>query len=162
MKKSITMIAAFTLFSITSLQAQSIFDKIERISNKVDNAAYKAEKAANTADRTVKTGGKIKGMLSKNGEAKNSYADEKVVENHTQIIILNGDLITAKKMNSVIESSKNVSSSQMKFDAGKSTFKVSHTGSTEKLLNNIQQKSKDIFTDKNIQVFEDGKIIIKL
>lgn len=162
MKKNILLAGIFIITATSSASAQSIFDKIDRIANSVDRTANKVERAANTADRTIQTGSKLKNLVSKKSDTRNSLDVNNTSENQTQIILLNTDLASAKKLNSVLESSKNVSSSQMKFGSGKSTITVIHSGSSDNLLNTIQPKAKDIFTEQNIQEFEDGKITIKL
>lgn len=158
MKKNLTILI-FSVLGITTASAQSLFDKIDRIASKVDNATYKVERAANTADRSTKTGGKIISMLSgKNGAG----SEASVGSSKTTITLLNADLAKLKKLNSALENSGIVSSTQMKFNAEKSSITVVHSGSTEDLLEAVQPKSKDVFTDSNIQSLDKGKITLKL
>lgn len=44
----------------------------------------------------------------------------------------------------------------------KTTIIVAHTAGSEKLLESTQLNTKNIFTDKNIESFDDGIIEIKM
>lgn len=147
MKKIILLSILGLVISLSGAHAQSFFDKIDNIANQVD-------KAAKSADKVSKTGSKVKSLLgSKKGEE---------AVNQTVISVSGINLTALKNFNAIIESVKGVGSTEMKFNAAKSTIVVNHSGSTEDLLSAIQPKSAGIFTDDNIASFEEGLIEIKL
>lgn len=142
--------------SVSTIKAQSFLDKIDRAVSKVDNAS-------NTADRASQTGGKVLSIFkrkNKNDSAKKE--DASVSLNKTVFTVVNGSLTSVKNLNSIIENIKGVSSTQMKFNANKSSIVINHSGSTEDLLEKIQAKAQSIFTDKNIEGFDEGSIEVKL
>lgn len=154
MKKIIFLSIALSVSSISMIKAQSFLDKIDNMVNKADNAA-------NTADRASKTGGKISSLFGKKN--KNKQAEDKASEGSTTVIKISKiDLVSLKKLNNIITDSKGVTSSNMKYNSASSSITVVHTGSTSKLLDNIQSKAKDIFTDKNIQGIDEGLIEINM
>ena len=161
MKKITFLSAAFLVVGSSTVNAQSIFDKIDRIAGKVETATNKVDRAANTADRAGKTGGKLVSLLSKKEKAAPA-AEVAETENKTVLTVLNSDLATLKRINAILEGTKGVSSSQMKFNAAKSVIKISHSGSTEDLFEKIQPKAKDVFADKNVQSLDEGEISLKL
>ncbi len=147
MKKIIILSILGLVISLSGVNAQSFFDKIDNIANQVD-------KATKSADKVSKTGGKVMSLLgNKKGEE---------AANQTLISVSGINLMSLKNFNAIIESVKGVNETQMKFNAAKSTIIVNHSGSTEDLLTAIQPKSTEIFTDENIASLEDGLIEIKL
>ncbi|MDD3789511.1 MAG: hypothetical protein PHO94_12565 [Petrimonas sp.] len=147
MKKIILLSILGLVISVSGANAQSFFDKIDNIANKVD-------KAAKSADKVSKTGGKVMSLFSsKKGEE---------AAHQTTISVSGIGLTALKSLNAIVESAKEVSETQMKFNAAESTIVVNHSGSTEDLLMAIQPESTEIFTDENIVAFEDGLIKIKL
>lgn len=154
MEKKVFLSVALLILSISTVKAQSFLDKIDRAVNKVDNTA-------NTADRASQTSGKVLSIFKKKNK-KDTKDDASVLTNKTVFTIDNGNLTSIKNLNSIIENIKGVSSTQMKFNANKSVIVINHSGSTEDLLEKIQAKAQSIFTDKNIQGFDEGNIEIKL
>lgn len=152
MEKKVLMSVAVLLLGMATMNAQSIFDKIDNMVNKVDNAT-------NTADRASKTGGKVTSIFGKK-----KHNQEKGVENQnkTVIRISNIDFTNLKKLNTIISETKNVSGTEMKFNQSSSSIIVLHSGNTEKLLDNIQSKAQNIFTDKNVSGIDEGMIEIKI
>lgn len=153
MKKIVLMSFALSVIGISSAKAQSFLDKI-------DNAVSKVDNASNTADRASKTGGKISSLFGKKN--KQNKVTAKADENQTIIKISNIDLTNLKKLNAIIEGSEGVTSSSMKYNASLSTVTVKHSGNSEKLLESIQPKAKNIFTDKNVESFDEGTIEIRI
>ncbi|GAB0157579.1 hypothetical protein CHRYSEOSP005_28580 [Chryseobacterium sp. Alg-005] len=153
MNKIILLSFALFTFSISTAKAQSLFDKI-------DNAVSKVDKASNTADRASKTGGKVTSLFSKKNKKDNNAGS--TAETRTIIHIESIDLASLKKLNSIVSGSTGVSDSKMKYNASSSTITVMHSGSTEKLLDNIQARAKGIISDKNITGFDEGSIEIKM
>ncbi|KXH85275.1 hypothetical protein [Chryseobacterium kwangjuense] len=156
MKKNLLMSFALLLISISTVKAQSLFDKIDRAVSKIDGAANSAEKASQTGNKV----GSLFGKKKKQNAQNNSGAS--VEANTTVIKISNINLTNLKKLNSIITTTQGVTDSKMKYSASASTITVAHSGSTEKLLEHIQPQSKSIFIDSNIENFDEGRIEIKL
>ncbi|WP_261512907.1 hypothetical protein [Chryseobacterium paludis] len=153
MKKIVFMSFALLVLSISTAKAQSFLDKIDRAVSKLDDAS-------NTADKASKTGGKLSSLFGK----KNKQNTAKVAEDNkiTIVKISNIDLANLKKLNEIISTCKGVSDTSMKYNSSLSTITVTHSGSSEKLLESVQPNAKNIFTDKNIESFDDGIIEIKM
>ncbi len=144
--------ALFTL-GISTTKAQSFFDKI-------DNAINKVDKASNTADRASNTGGKLGSLLGKKNKKNTAKATD---DNNKTVIKISGiDLTSLKKLDGIVSGVSGVTDTNMKYNAAASTITVIHTGSSAKLLDAIQPKAKNIFTDKNIEGFDEGIIEIKM
>ncbi|GAA4303096.1 hypothetical protein [Compostibacter hankyongensis] len=150
MKKLIISCLAIALFGITSSKAQGLLDK-------VDNALNKVDRASNTAERAGGTSGKVFNLLKK----KKDKAGEKT-GSQTTVHISGIDFPTLKKLNGNIQACEGVTDTKMKFNAATSTIIVDHTGATEDLLKLMEQTSKDIFTEQNLEGLEDGNISINL
>ena len=161
MKKLITVTLCLA-FGVASLSAQSFFDKIDNIASKVDNASRKVDRAANTAERANKTGGKLASMFGKKNKPDETKTTEVAETMQTTINVSNASLATLKERNNIVNGLKGVESTQMKFNTNRSIIKVSHTGSTDDFLDKIQEKSKSIFTDKNVTDLDNGSISLKL
>ncbi|WP_123966671.1 hypothetical protein [Chryseobacterium phosphatilyticum] len=169
MKKIIIMSFALSVFSISTMNAQSLFDKIDNLVSKIDKASNTVDNAANKADKASKTGGKLGSLFGKKN--KNKKNDEKVSEgnnntsegnNKTIIKISNIDFTNLKKLNGIVAESKGVTDTDMKFNTASSSITVFHSGNTEDLLSNIQSRAQNIYTDKNISGIDEGMIEIKI
>ncbi|WP_343607795.1 hypothetical protein [Chryseobacterium oranimense] len=153
MNKIVLMSFAFITLSISTVKAQSIFDKI-------DNAINKVDRASNTADRASNTGSKVGSIFGKKNKKNTAKATE---DNNKTVIKISGiDLTNLKKLDAVISAVNGVTDTNMKYNASGSTITVMHSGSSEKLLESIQPKAKSIFTDKNVESFDEGSIEIKM
>lgn len=153
MNKIVLMSFALITLSISTAKAQSFLDKI-------DNAINKVDKASNTADRASNTGGKVGSLFGKKNKKNTAKATE---DNNKTVIKISGiDLTSLKKLDGIISGINGVTDTGMKYNAAVSTLTVVHTGSSEKLLEAIQPKAKSIFTDKNIESFDEGSIEIKM
>ncbi|MFD2148005.1 hypothetical protein [Mucilaginibacter antarcticus] len=80
----------------------------------------------------------------------------------TTVTVTGIDYATLKKFNESIQACGSVTETKMKFNSTSSTIDVTHKESTDNLLKLMSETSKDIFTDKNIEGIEDGKIALKL
>ncbi len=80
----------------------------------------------------------------------------------TTVTITGIDYATLKKFNESIQACGTVTETKMKFNSTASTIEVMHKESTDNLLKLMGETGKDIFTDKNIEGIEDGKIALKL
>ena len=146
MKAILVTFLALCFAGATQLKAQSFLDKLDRTLNKVD-------RAANTADRAAGTGGKMMGLL---GKKKAGGAERQTV------ISINGiDMASCKTLNQDIQKAKNVSSTKMKYNAAGSSIIVAHNGTTDDLLQAIQQVST-VLADKNISGLEEGVISVEI
>ncbi|MGG5210166.1 hypothetical protein ACQWU4_14680 [Chryseobacterium sp. MIQD13] len=153
MKKIVFMSFAFAVCNISMIKAQSFLDKIDRTIDKVD-------RASNTADRASGTGSKLGSLFGKKNKKNTAKASED--SNKTIIKISGIDLTNLKKLDGIISGVGGVTDTSMKYNAAVSTITVMHTGSSEKLLETVQPKAKSIFTDKNIESFDEGSIEIKM
>lgn len=146
MKKIIFITILGLLIGISGASAQSFLDKLDKTVNQIDRASKSADKAS-------KTGNKVLSLLG---------AKDKSADNQTILQISGIDLAALKNLNGIVESVKGVSATKMKFNATISTITVEHSGATEELLANIQQKSKNIFGDEHVTALEEGLIEIQL
>jgi len=143
--------------------AQDVIDK-------VNTGIFKAEKAEGTFK-------KIKGIFGKKKKAeepenKNEPKDTaKVIHSeipapiktrNTLVTAAGIDFSTLKRLTENINSCSGVEVARMKFNSDSSKIEILHTGTTENLLKLICETSKDIFTEKDITFFEEGKIAIAL
>lgn len=189
MKTRITLIfAVVVLCCSSSVMAQGLLGKIVSGASKADaattsvsGAAGSVESAVNTASQVGATVGKLKGLFGKkkNKEAEAAAAAAAAQVNQavnaalttvpaatdvkvTTVTVAGVDFATLKKLNESIKACANVQDTKMKFSATASTIEVSHKESTDNLLKLMQETSKDIFTEKNVDGLEDGKISLKL
>ncbi|WP_347216588.1 hypothetical protein [Chryseobacterium sp.] len=153
MKKIVLLSFALSISSISMAKAQSFLDKIDQAVNKLD-------RASNTADRASTTGGKLGSIFGKKNKKNTTKINENEIK--TVIRISNIDLTRLKKLDGIISEVNGVTDTSMKYNASVSTITVMHSGSSEKLLENIQPKAKSIFTDQNIESFDEGSIEIKM
>lgn len=157
MKKITILCTALLLSGYTATKAQGILDKIDRASYKVDRAGNSVDRAGNSANRTKSTGDKIMGIFGKkNKDAAESSGTK------TTIKITGGTFAALKNLNTKIQGSKEVSSTKMKFSNSGSSIVVQHSGSTDDLLKTLQKASPEIFSEKNIEGLDDGKIEVKV
>lgn len=191
MKTRITLIVAAMLLSGSTVMAQGLLGKLVSTASKVDNAASTANGAAATVDNAVNTAtqvsgavGKIRGLF---GKKKNKEAEAAAAAAATQVVqavnqaapalanaaaanagkvtvvsVAGADFATLKKLNEGIKACANVQDTKMKFSGNASTIEVTHGQSTDELLKLMQETSKDVFTEKNLEGLEDGKIALKL
>ncbi|HFK5569021.1 TPA: hypothetical protein ACG0AO_000810 [Elizabethkingia meningoseptica] len=148
MKKIFFLSTALTIAGVSTIQAQSLFDKIDNIANQVN-------RAANTTEGAAKTGGGILSLFNKKGKGK-------ATGGQTDIFITGANLVYVKKLNTLIQGIEGVTESQMKFSAEESAISVMYSGTTEDLLAKIQAKAADAIKDENITGIEKGKINIKI
>ena len=146
-------------------KTQSLFDKLS-------NGVLKGQQAKSNLD-------KVKGWLPKkkasatdtaqssNISAKSTSSkpvgDSSQVGLKTTVVIITGtDFPKLKRLTENIQACEGVKEAKMKYSSISSTIEVSHSGTTDKLLKLMEETSKDIFTEKNIDGFEDGRIQLKL
>ena len=81
----------------------------------------------------------------------------------TTIVQINGiEFSRLKSFTENIKACAGVQSASMKYGSTTSSIEVQHTGTTEALLKLMEETSKDVFTEKDIESFEEGKILLKL
>lgn len=135
-------ITALLLFNVLNSQAQQILDKIDR--------------AGKTAERTKDVGDKLLSLFGKKKE-------EKTAKENTTAITIQG--ITLKALNDInqkLAGNKAVTSTKIKFNSASSSIAVEHIGSTEELLVLLQKTVPDVFSEKNIESLEEGKLTLKI
>jgi len=144
MKKLGIICFAIMLFGVTSVNAQGILDKIDKVLDK--------------ADRASKTGQKASGLTSLFGKKKNAET-----AGTTTIVKINGtDFSTLKGVNEKLQTSKGIGSAKMKFSSSGSTITLEHEGTTEDLLKVLQTANPVIFSEKNIEGLDDGEILVNV
>lgn len=192
MKSRITLILAVVLLSGSSVMAQGLLGKLAGAASSVNGASAgtagavgSVDNAVGTANAAVETMGKLKGLFgkkkAKEAEAAAAAAAALAATNQaavnaaltatpalpagvkiTTVTVTGADFATLKKLDESIEACATVQDSKMKFNSTASTIEVTHKESTDDLLKLMQQTSKDIFTEKNVESLEDGKISLKL
>ncbi len=162
MKKKLVLSAILAVTFTLTAQAQSIFDKIDRLAGKVENTTYKVDRAANAADRAGKTGGKLAGMLGKKKENTTASLIDANGENKTVITITGMEMEKFQKLHDLLENTDGVTSTKMKYSSEKSTITVMHKGDTQNLMRKINAKAKGVYTSQNISEMEDGLVTLKL
>ena len=80
----------------------------------------------------------------------------------TTVTVTGIDYATLKKFNEAIQACGTVTETKMKFNSTASTIEVTHKESTDNLLKLMGETGKDIFSEKNIEGIEEGKIALKL
>ncbi len=71
------------------------------------------------------------------------------------------DFTKLKALNENVKSCSGVHTTNMKFGSP-STIEIKHIGSTEAIMKLVNETSKDIYSDKNIVAFEEGKVTLKI
>jgi hypothetical protein len=181
MKTRITLIAAAIMLSCSSLMAQGLLGAIASGTNAANGAAGAAGSVSNAAGAVGQAAGavnQLKGLFGgkKKKEAEAAAAAALQAANTavanmpalpagvkvTTVTITGIDYATLKKFNESIQACGTVSETKMKFNSTASTIEVTHRESTDNLLKLMGETGKDIFSDKNIEGIEDGKIALKL
>lgn len=167
--KHISITAFVLFFCVVSAISQS----------KVDNTINSANAVLSQADKAGDLLKRAKGWLPKKKEKKEDSKEDKKEDSKSVKDVKKATDSTATAFNTTIKITgitfmklkalqKNaldcecVTGSDMAFNAETSSLKVAHKGKTEDLLKLLLDKSKDIFTENQIQSFEEGKIEIKL
>lgn len=185
MKTRITLIAAAIMLSCSSLMAQGLLGAIASGTNAANGAAGGVSGAAGSVSNAAGAVGQaagavntLKGMFGgkKKKEAEAAAAAALQTANAalasvpalpagvkvTTVTITGIDYATLKKFNESIQACGTVTETKMKFNSTASTIEVMHKESTDNLLKLMGETGKDIFSDKNIEGIEDGKIALKL
>ncbi len=158
MKNLIVLILLFVVGGASTVKAQGIIDKANSLLNKADNAS-------STANRAGGTGDKVLGIFKKKKKADaTATAPANALTGYKTVITIKGiTMENLRKLNANVKACAGVDSTKMKFSGTGSVILVAHAkGSTEDLLTALEKTSKAIFTDKNIEGMEDGKIDIAL
>ena len=185
MKTRITLIAAAIMLSCSSLMAQGLLGAIASGTNAANGAAGGVSGAAGSVSNAAGAVGQaagavntLKGMFGgkKKKEAEAAAAAALQTANAavastpalpagakvTTVSITGIDYATLKKFNESIQACGTVTETKMKFNSTASTIEVTHKESTDNLLKLMGETSKDIFSEKNIEGIEEGKIALKL
>ncbi len=189
MKTRITLIAAAIMLSCSSLMAQGLLGALTSGANAANGAAGGVSGAAGSVSNAAGAVGQaagavntLKGMFGgkkkKEAEAAAAAAAAALQTAATNVaasvpalpagvkvttVTITGiDYATLKKFNESIQACGTVTETKMKFNSTASTIEVMHKESTDNLLKLMGETGKDIFSDKNIEGIEDGKIALKL
>ena len=185
MKTRITLIAAAIMLSCSSLMAQGLLGAIATGTNAANGAAGGVTGAAGAVGQAASAVNSLKGMFGgkKKKEAEAAAAAAAAAATAalqtanaavaampalpagvkvTTVTITGIDYATLKKFNESIQACGTVTETKMKFNSTASTIEVMHKESTDNLLKLMGETGKDIFSDKNIEGIEDGKIALKL
>lgn len=143
---------------------------------------YDVNSALNTADKANSTIGNITGLFKKKTKNVNKDSTKKseaeapkpvadtakqiispaLAERITIITVTGIDYSKLKQFQDIIEAYPIVKNAEKKFDTASSVIQVTHTGTTDDLLDLIMESGKNILTPANLQNSGDGKINIKL
>jgi len=143
---------------------------------------YDVNSAMNTADKANSTLGNIKSLFKKKSKNVNQDSSTRSVtetpkpvadtvkqsispaltEHVTTITVTGIDYTKLKQFQEIIDAYAIVKNSEKKYDASSSVIEVTHTGTTDDLLDLIMESGKNIITPANLQSSNDGKINIKL
>ena len=192
MKTRITLIAAAIMLSCSSLMAQGLLGAIASGTNAANGAAGGAAGVAGSVSNAAGAVGQaagavnsLKGMFGgkKKKEAEAAAAAAAAAATAalqtantaiasapalpagvkvTTVTVTGIDYATLKKFNESIQACGTVTETKMKFNSTASTIEVMHKESTDNLLKLMGETGKDIFSEKNIEGIEDGKIALKL
>lgn len=186
MKTRITLLVAIIMISGSSVMAQGLLGKIVSGATKanetasgVNGAANSVNSAVNTAEQAAGAVSKISGLFGskKKKEAEAAAAAVAAAATNaataaatalpagmkmTTVTVTGIDYATLKKFNESIQACGTVTETKMKFNSTASTIDVMHKESTDNLLKLMSETGKDIFTDKDIEGIEEGKIALKL
>lgn len=158
MKNFIVLGLLFILVGASTVKAQGILDKANSLLTKADNAS-------NTANRAGGTGDKVLGLFKKKKKVDAAApVPANALSGYKTVITIKGiTMENLRKLNTNVKACTGVDSTKMKFSGTGSVILVAHAkGSTEDLLTALEKTSKTIFTDKNIEGMEDGKIDIAI
>lgn len=188
MKTRITLIAAAIMLSCSSLMAQGLLGAIASGTNAANGAAGAAGSVSNAAGAVGQAAGAVNALKGMFGGKKKKEAEAAAAAaaaaataalqtantaaaampalpagvKVTTVTITGIDYATLKKFNESIQACGTVTETKMKFNSTASTIEVMHKESTDNLLKLMGETGKDIFSDKNIEGIEDGKIALKL
>lgn len=143
-----------------------------QVNAQVDNI-YKVGRALDNIERGKKTLDQLKALIppkknkadslkSKAASAVKSPGAEPPGTLITNVSIAGIDFAKLRLLTENIKACSGVQSAEMKYSSASSAIIVTHSGSTTALLKLMEETSGDIFTAKNIENFEEGKISIKL
>ncbi len=185
MKTRFTLLVAMIMIGGSSVMAQGLLGKIvsgaakaNETANGVNGAAGSVGSALGTAEQAAGAVNQLKGLFGgkKKKEAEAAAAAVAAAAANavaavpalpagmkiTTVTVTGIDYATLKKFNESIQACGSVTETKMKFNSTASTIDVTHKESTDNLLKLMSETGKDIFTDKNIEGIEDGKIALKL
>lgn len=142
--------------------------------SKFDRTVNKANTAVNNTSNTVKNttstlsnvtdqvkafAGKIGAMLPKRKNHESAPAGS---VNTTVVTIKGASFSKLEALNDKVKACSGVQATKIKFNGSRSVITVTHSGSTSKLLKQIERKSKSIFTAANVSDFKEGSVSINL
>lgn len=181
MKTRLTLLVALMMIGGSSVMAQGLLGKVVKAAETakdVNSTVNSVNGAVGTAEQAAGAVNQLKGLFGskKKKEAEAAAAAAAAVAAGANgaaialpagmkltIVTVSGiDYATLKKFNESIQACGNVSETKVKFNSTASTIDVVHKESTDNLLKLMQETGKDIFTDKNIEGIEEGKITLKL
>ena len=126
----------------------------------------KVNKTIDDINQTKKTVDKLKDLFPKKAKhdtSKTVAADtRKVVSNITVVTITGIEYAKLKTLNENIKACSGVQSTVLKYSSEMSTIEVTHLNNTATLLKLMGETSTDIFTEKDIDAVDEGKIGLKL
>ncbi|CAN5820184.1 hypothetical protein BH10BAC2_BH10BAC2_27170 [soil metagenome] len=154
----------FSLIICMNATAQTAVDKANEAIYKADQAKATFEKIKGLFPKKKKNADTAKAAIVTKDTVKADTTNSAVFagSQKTEISISGIDFSTLKKLNENVQVCASVISAKMKYNSALSTIEVIHSGTTEDLLKLMEETSKDIFTEKQIESFEEGKISLKL
>ncbi len=174
--KTFAYILLCTIFYSTTINAQT---KVDALLAKGAVANSQLSNLGVKADSLKSNLGKLTSLFKKKDKAPKEAAktteDSKanaaaptvttaaVPTNNTTIFTVSGaDFSTLQTLNEDIKACSGVQSTTYKFSHDASVITINHTGTTDDIFKLIQETCKSIFTSKNVEGVEEGKINIKL
>ncbi len=155
------LLCSFVFWIVINCPAQSALDKVYN--------------GVNTAERAQGTLNKVKGLFGKKKKQEPESSSAAVKDtirtvkseavsgiSTTYVSVAGIDFSTLKKLTENIQACSGVETAKMKYSSSLSSVEVIHTGKTEELFKLMLETSKDIFSEKNVESFEEGKISISL
>lgn len=154
-----TIILSLALLIGFAVQAQT----------KTEKTIADANRTKNDVESAVNFGKGIGGLFKKKKKEETDQpkkadvpATEKPAGTKTTMLIVAGlDFSKLKTLNENIKACNGVQATTMKYGEP-SSIEITHTGTTEALMKLVSDVSKDIFTEKNITGFEEGRVTVKL
>ena len=180
MKKFSGVVLFIFCFDVTGF-SQSTGTKINNTTLQAKNSAANAAEAARGAknaasdvketfrtffpkkDKTAKPQKETDNVQETQAAAQKTASSVPITTDaKTLITVTNIDFAKLKSLQDNIKACAIVKATAMKYNTTSSTIEVTHSGTTDELLNLMLQTCKDIFDEKKLEGFEDGKINIKL
>jgi hypothetical protein len=142
----------------TKTKSKFNFDKsVDKANTAVTNTNNSVSKSSDFLSSTTEA---AKNLVHKVGAMLPASKNKGI--NTTEINIKGINFSKLNKLNDDVGHCSGVKDSKIKYNSSKSTITVTHTGTTSRLLKQLEKRAKDIFTEANVANSNEGKISIKL